>query len=331
MNYLKATSRTQIYNPEMLKSEIYTTGEQGTQNRLLSLLSWEINFINKKVEIIPGEKTIIVYIGENLRRELVANEIVFNPAKNVEILAKMYHFIEFHFFDFTEFSNVIINEANVINYNRMIEESDFDYFIDKNVYLISNYTSFELREEPILDYGYYLLKNNLSDTKENRNIFEKYKLEEKASFFNLKESLNVSDIMHNKLFIEKINPRCAMVKFRPNHLNNLVEEIQYYSGILLMPIFSEKSMECRLIIEDYSRFVAWNFEKLILGLNSWNTRDKKFLALNPFEGTTKPLGKGLGNQMEICILFHILKEYFMCMDVSVKESDVINFYEGLLL
>ena len=334
MNYIVSSSRTQIYNPNMNRSIIYSSGGQRKDSRLLMLLAWEINFINRKVELKKNKATLI-YIGENMKRELSENNtIVEEYGRNIKILAELYPFITFHVFDFPEINYVEIEARNVTVHGRMINDEDIEHFKeDENLYVISNYTSLEIRNDPILNSEYYFRTNNLKDNEENRAKFNEYKFKQNKEFFELKEKNNIPDMVENKEIIHKLSPVSSMLKFRINHTNTYGnDEFEYYNGILLLPIFSgAKSLETRLIVDNYEETAIWNFGILRSNLNHWNDKDRELLALNPFTGTPVGLSHNLGNQMEICVLFAILRDYFISMDVTVSDEDVYSLYSDLFI
>lgn len=342
MNYIPANHKTQIYKPSSNKISTYSQSTGRMENRLLSLLAWEINFINTKVTLENGSATV-VYIGENLRKEVIHNEFedqsyeIFEYGRNLSILSELYPFISFHFFDFINDSLkqaatfLLQEKPNLKIYNRNITQDDINMLTnDRNLYVISNFTSDELRDEKVYDYKIYLLKNDLEDNEINRSTFSNNAKEEKALFFGIKERKNISDMEKSKEIVDILKPKAAMVKFRPNHLGE-DEDFTYYDGILLLPIFSShKSMECRLIVTDYDKLIKWNFKNLRENITFWNNKTRELPALNPFSNTAAPLPYQLGNQMEMCVLFSILRDYFATMKVVANSEDVYSLYSDLM-
>lgn len=333
MSYLKVDRTTQIYNPLMSKTSQITKNSISKDERLLMLLTWEMNFINVKVKY--SEKTTIVYIGENMKDiyDEDNNEVICDYGRNISILAELYEFITFHVFDFEEFSDFYMpelkNKRNVVFYGRNITEEDMNLLIDEpNLYVISNYTNIEVRKEQIINRIKFLTEMNLDSTEENEELFKTYKLKENQRMFDLKENTALEDLEENKRIISRLNPIESLVKFRIPH--KIVNSLEYMTGIMLLPIFSGyKSLETRLIVVNPNLSVVWNFSEVREIINYWNTNERQQFAINPFTKTTLGIPK-FDNGMEVCIFFSIIKDYFLTMDVEIAQQDAVDFFMGVI-
>lgn len=334
MSYLNVNRTTQIYNPLMGRTSQVSKNRNSTDDRHLMLLAWEINFINTKVNY--NERTTIVYIGESTREEYddFNQEVIRNYGTNIRVLSEMYEFITFHVFDHEEFSDFydekLKQRKNVVVYGRNITEEDMDNLVmEPNLYVISNWTNLEVRNEKILNYDLYLIENGLRPSKENEEAFKTYKIEESSRIFQLKEDTSDEDFEENRKIVARLNPICSLVKFRIPHKK--MDQYSYMNGTLFLPIFSGyKSLETRLIVVNPNLKFNWNFAEIREIINYWNSNERQQYAMNPFTGFATGIPQ-ISNGMEYCILFSIIKDYFATMDVDISQEDAVDFFFGTVL
>lgn len=320
-NFLIANNETQIYTATLSSQKTKPKSAISRQySPVLQLLSWEINFINSKVEA----DGLIVYIGETIPIKI--GDI--NHGSNIVILAKLYPFLSFYVFDEENYSSYYDQELfdmqNVRVFQRMPFEEEYNNFSsNKNTYLICNLVEDSVRIEPI-----YVSSDKTTDiiskTKEIAN--------EKKIFFEKKEESNIISLERSKELIKRLSPKSTLVKFRPNHSSKF-STFNFFNGIILLPIFSsEKSAECRMIIdeENLETEQVFNFELIFENLNYWNQIMREKEALNPFTKTSEPMGN-YQNNMEFCVLFSILKDYYTSIGhIFSTYEDVNNLFKEII-
>ena len=348
--FIAANNATQVYNTKMSRLTTRPNVQNiRTTDQLLMFLAWEMNFINIKVTM-DGEKPIVLYIGETLKvetkrkqvfttiRSIEVDNVRLRHGKNIAVLAELYPFIDFHVFDSEamsayyceDFKRATKKLKNIKAYNRMPTAKEYEYYTNyENLYLICNTTDDLIRNEP--DYS-ELAKKELGDDDNDSKFYNLIK-KMKHEFHELKEELNLGDLYKTKELILRLKPKSSLVKFRPNHGTGS-QTAEFFAGTILLPIFSDyKSAECRMMIdpENFDNIITWNFEVLFENLNHWNDKERESLALNPFTGTPHPLGQ-LGNQMEICVLFAIIRDYFACTGSPfVTQLDADKLYNGMMI
>jgi hypothetical protein len=312
--FIVIDANTVVYNPSMdtLETIVKSSGGISRQtNDKLRLISFEMNFMTSKVEMTPPNskvevRPLIVYIG-------------YAPGTHLLKLMRLYGDFEFHLFDDVDPPNSVLAYANSPDSNCQVffeyptDEQIQAYREHENVYLISNYTNPDVR----------------NDNAENR-----HELHIK------KEETNAADMAVNMDYARRINARSSLLKFRPPHYHagDRVHEFEFFRGIILLPIFSKpKSSECRMIVSNYSETIQWDYRVLTYGLNSYNQTTREKLGLNPFTNngsnfSKKPLGNQLGNQMEICVLFAIIRDYFIAIGLpGPTETHVYNLYSRFII
>jgi hypothetical protein len=232
----------------------------------------------------------------------------------------LYQFIDFHFFDELEIPRSLLafeaGNPNSHFYDHLPTEEEIQTLKElPNLYLISNYVNLEIREKK----------------ESNKNA------EQRFADHIRKEELNIPNSIQNMSYATLLNPKYALLLFRPPHFHQEDErkkcEFEFFSGIVLLPIFSGlKSSECRMICTNYDKKIFWNYKILTRGINKWNYDARESLALNPFTGTKIPLPNQLGNQMEISIFFSILRDFFICIGhENPSPTDVYSMYVQFII
>ncbi len=351
--YEQCNSSTQVYN--QLMSESIDVPRKPTirkTNPLLMTLAWEFNFLNVEVTYSKENPPIILYIGESLKPEYVEStvydidaisttkELVNNKGKNIEILARCYSSFKFYAYDTNDVeycSSAALyakkEDSNLKLFKRMPTDTELERFSKKkNVYLICNITDQSVRDEP--DFEKEAMKE-LEESNLTKEEFYKEKMrliyELNKKFHELKESVNIKDLDEQQRIATIVMPVSSLFKFRPNH--TLVNEYSFFSGKILLPIFSKyKSAECRIVVtrDEIEIQTLWNFHILYKKINYWNdvTREKK--GLNPFSGTALQFGQ-FGNGMEVLTLVSIFKDFFTKIGISdITQEEMLKFYADML-
>lgn len=303
-----ANCNSMVYNPAL--GMLDSIGQKKTTrtrlgNDLLCYLSFDINFLNTCVNMEHGAP-VVVYL-------------CYLPSDHIKRLVKMYEFIDFHFFDEMEipqdFSAFESGNDNCHFYDHLPEDDEIEALKElPNVYLISNYVDLEIRtmEEATTD-------------------------KERSANHARKEQLNVHCSDVNMSYATRINPKCAMLYFRPPHYHDgdtsKKTEFEFFNGTILLSLFSGiKSSESRMICTNYEVRIPWNYKILSHAINKWNYETRETLALNPFTGTKISLPNQLGNQMEISIFFAILRDYFTCIGhENASATDVYAMYSQFII
>lgn len=285
---------------------------------LLRILADEINFINSKV--LKDDSTI-VYIGETI--PITSNE---DHGKNLYILSCLFPNMTFHFFDDFRFSDKIFpdlrNSENVQIYERYPEDDEIAFFSEnQNCYLICNYTDYDIRTEPS-----FAPNEQRSPSESVESIHRK-----KQEYFLFKEERNLESLRICQDYLERINARSSLIKFRLNRSNT--EDFTFSDGILILPIFADfKSGICRIIVdfENIQTKTQWDFAKKFLQINYWNGVIREKTALNPFTKTAEPMGK-YRNRMEMCIFFSILSDYYKVIGYEFPSfEDVDGLFKNFI-
>lgn len=307
---IQATCNTVVYNPKVQGLENILDSRGGISrknNNKLRLLSFDMNFLNTSPDI--GKRTPIIVVI-----------CYISTTKYITDLMSLYNFAEFHLFDELEIPNDIkayaYDKPNVKLYDHLPTDDELHTLSLNNEVLfpIINYTNIEIR------------KQNSSLIKDAK---ERYELHMN------KEKLNIIDSKICMDYAKKLNGKSTLIKFRPPHFHKgeTESDFEFFDGIVLLPIFSgDKSSECRIIVKDYDKIIKWNYKLFSETINTWNMITREKQALNPFNNLEVPLPNQLGNQMEICILFAILRDYFITIrHQNVSVSDVYMLYSQFII
>lgn len=314
-SFVKASRETLVYKPtlgDLLEIKIKSGTFTRITNETLESITYEMDFLNNLVTMGAGTP-IIVCVGNA-------------PANHMIKIVELYRFCEFHLYDEMEFSHEIQTFAFTSNDRVKL----FDYIpsdeqlkeysnVQDRVYLISNYTNPEVRVKP--DHSKLPFKDQQIA---------------KLEFHMKKEEYVRGDAAKNISIAQVLNPVAALLKFRPPHVhkNDLKrDEFTFFNGEVMLPIFGgPKTSKCRMIVTNYEEIVGWDYELFTRKINTWNDKIREMPALNPFTGNPNPLPNQLGNQMEICILFSIIKDYYITIGhENPSVTDVNNLYINFLI
>lgn len=281
-------------------------------NELFMLFSNCLLFINGWVTLDENKKATIIYINGT-------------KGKHLAKIIKLFPFITFHIYDELNLCDeliISINETDNTEFFPYIpsneELSDKYAKFDENIYLISEYTDKEIRNEP--DYS---------------GLKDEDILESKKKYHEKKEDLIVIDSDKNIEIAKAVNAKFSFLKFRPPHVyeHRKAKDFVFYNGNVVMPIFSDKkTVNCRMVVNNYTDLVKWDYNKFAGVLNTWHYDTKEKLGLNPITGGVNPLPNQLGNHFEICVLFSLIRDYYFTIGHSfAKDIDILNFYIDFLI
>lgn len=314
-SFIRASRETLVYKPslgDLIDIRLIPGTFTRITNENLKSITYEMDFLNNLVTMDAGTP-IVVYIGAA-------------PADHLSKIAELYEFLEFHIYDEIEFSHDLQTYAftsggRVKLFDFIPSDEHLKGYSDKRerIYLVSNYTNPSIRVKQ--DYS---------------KLASRDQQKAKLDFHMLKESCVRDDASKNIKIAQVLNPVAALLKFRPPHVHKGEMkriEFTFFNGEVMMPIFGgPKTSECRMIVTNYDDVIDWDYEFFTRKLNTWNDKIREMQAYNPFTGNPNPLPNQLGNQMEICILFSIIKDYYVAIGhENPSVADVNDLYSNFII
>ena len=314
-SFVKASRETLVYKSslgDLIDIRLIPGTFTRITNENLKSTTYEMDFFNNLVTMDAGTP-IVVYIGAA-------------PGDHIPKIAQLYEFMEFHIYDDMDFSHDLQTYAftsggRVKLFNFTPSDEQLSEYSNKRerVYLVSSYTTPSIRTKP-----------------DHSKLAHRDQQKAKLEFHMKKESCVRDDAARNIKITQVLNPVAALLKFRPPHVHKGEEkrlEFMFFNGEVMMPIFGgPKTSECRMIVTNYEDVIDWDYEFFTKKLNTWNDKIREMQAYNPFTGNPNPLPNQLGNQMEICILFSIIKDYYISIGhENPSVADVNDLYSNFLI
>lgn len=318
-NFIESSYKTMIYSEttEKYKGSLAVSKLSISRitNSYLMYISTYIMFLNV---FIQGKK--------NDEDKTIA-KIVIIGVQNYDVILKicqMYPFFNFDIYDdseptasFISFIKEKNNKDNISYFNHFpsIEDLKEKYYSDTiPLYSIIDFTNKEIKED-------IFFSPNENDKKMQYQLY--------------KEELLLQDSRKIMEYVKALEPLKSLVKFRPphNYKDKKTNNFEFFDGTVILPIFSDvKTSSSHIIVSKIDDTVNWDIEKYNETCNVWNYSTREKFGKNPFDGSNAPLQNQIGNSVEFCILFSILKDYFITISngYDIDEDIVFSFYKNFI-